>query len=101
MDLVLLDLMLADSYGLDICKQIKHAVEVPIVVLTAVQDEMEQVVLLETGADGYLIKPLALRTLEAHVKSKLRRQEDKASSADGDTIVVDMTIEQEVLVFAD
>src|SRR5881409_760681 len=72
-DLVVLDLMLPDIDGLEVCRQIRSASDVPILMLTARDDDIDKIVGLEVGADDYLTKPFNPRELVARVKSILRR----------------------------
>jgi two-component system, OmpR family, response regulator RegX3 len=74
-DLVLLDLGLPDRDGEDVCRRIRAASRVPIIVVSARRDEIDRVVLLELGADDYLVKPFGLRELIARVRAVLRRVE--------------------------
>jgi DNA-binding response OmpR family regulator len=77
--LLLLDLMLPDAFGLDVCKQIRAQsganAAIPIIMLTAKGDPMDKVVGLEIGADDYLAKPFEPRELLARLRAQLRRQE--------------------------
>lgn len=72
-DLVLLDLMLPEMSGLDVCRQIRSLSDVPIVMLTAKDSEADKVTGLELGADDYLTKPFSMRELIARVRAHLRR----------------------------
>lgn len=73
-DLIILDLMLPGKNGADICKELRlNAINTPILVLTSKQEELDKVLLLELGADDYVVKPPALRELQARVKALLRR----------------------------
>ncbi len=72
-DLILLDLMLPDINGFEICKKISAEYRIPIIMLTAKSDIMDKVVGLEIGADDYITKPFVLREVIARVKSCLRR----------------------------
>ncbi len=72
-DLVLLDLMLPEMSGLDICRQIRTSSDVPIVMLTAKDSEADKVTGLELGADDYMTKPFSMRELIARVRAQLRR----------------------------
>ncbi|HET9244718.1 MAG TPA: response regulator [Xanthobacteraceae bacterium] len=72
-DVVVLDLMLPDSDGLDICRQIRARSDTPILMLTARGDPMDRVVGLEMGADDYLPKPFEPRELLARLRAILRR----------------------------
>jgi len=72
-DLVLLDLMLPGMPGEDICKEIRRSSNVPIIMLTARDAEIDKVVGLELGADDYVTKPFSTRELVARIKAVLRR----------------------------
>mgnify|MGYP006274688291 FL=1 len=82
-DLVLLDLMLPGISGTEVCKQIRTTSNVPIIMLTAKDDEVDKVVGLELGADDYVTKPYSSRELLARVRAVLRRNGDIA----GDNLV--------------
>jgi DNA-binding response OmpR family regulator len=73
-DLVLVDLRLPGMSGIEICKQLRGAnVGTPIVVLSAVGEEIDKVLLLEIGADDYVVKPFGARELMARIRAVLRR----------------------------
>jgi two-component system response regulator RegX3 len=72
-DLVLLDLMLPEMSGLDVCRQIRASSDVPIIMLTAKDSEADKVTGLELGADDYMTKPFSMRELIARVRAHLRR----------------------------
>jgi len=72
-DLVLLDLGLPDLEGRVVCQQLRAASAVPIIVVTARGDEIDRVVLLELGADDYVVKPFGFRELVARIRAVLRR----------------------------
>ncbi|HZT53055.1 MAG TPA: response regulator, partial [Gaiellaceae bacterium] len=74
-DLVVLDVMLPKLDGLEVCKQLRSASFVPIIMLTARDDEVDKVLGLELGADDYLTKPFSPRELVARVRAILRRAE--------------------------
>ena len=79
-DLILLDLMLPDGSGLDLCKKIKSKSEteaIPIIILTAKDDEVDKVVGFELGADDYVTKPFSVRELILRVKAILKRSDTK------------------------
>jgi DNA-binding response OmpR family regulator len=80
-DLVVLDLMLPNVDGLEICRRIRKTKITPILMLTAKASEIDRVVGLELGADDYLVKPVALRELQARVTAILRRVEMMRQSA--------------------
>jgi DNA-binding response OmpR family regulator len=71
--LVILDLMLPDLDGIDVCRRIRQRSDVPILMLTARDDDIDKIIGLEVGADDYLTKPFNPRELVARVKSILRR----------------------------
>ncbi|MGN6330758.1 MAG: MtrAB system response regulator MtrA [Motilibacteraceae bacterium] len=77
-DLVLLDLMLPGTDGIDVCRQIRAESGVPIVMLTATSDTMMVVVGLESGADDYVVKPFKPKELVARIRARLRRTEEVA-----------------------
>ena len=72
-DLVLLDLMLPNIDGREVCRILRRESDVPIIMLTALSEEIDQITGLEIGADDYVTKPFSLRTLVARVRSLLRR----------------------------
>jgi len=72
-DLVILDLMLPDIDGFEICKRIRAKSNVPVLMLTARKDDIDKIVGLEMGADDYITKPFNPRELVARVKAVLRR----------------------------
>jgi DNA-binding response OmpR family regulator len=72
-DLVILDLMLPKLDGLEVCRRIRRQSDVPILMLTARDSELDRVVGLEIGADDYLVKPFSMRELVARVRAMLRR----------------------------
>ena len=76
-DLVLLDIMLPDGNGLDICQRLRASSRLPIIPLTALADESDRVLGLEMGADDYLTKPFSARELLARIRAVLRRAGDK------------------------
>ncbi|MFD2442517.1 response regulator transcription factor [Bacillus sp. CGMCC 1.16607] len=77
-DLVILDLMLPDTTGFELCKKIMATSNVPILMLTARDDIVDKVLGLELGADDYMTKPFDIRELVARVKALLRRQPKEA-----------------------
>lgn len=74
-DLIILDIMLPEMDGFEVCKIVRKEMSVPILMLTAKDDEIDRVVGLEVGADDYLTKPFSMRELLARVKAQLRRTE--------------------------
>ncbi len=87
-DLILLDLMLPEMSGMEVCRIIRRESSVPILMLTARDSEIDKVVGLEVGADDYVTKPFSLRELQARVRAMLRRA-DAGSAVTGtaDSIV--------------
>jgi two-component system response regulator RegX3 len=81
-DLVLLDLMLPKISGLDVCRSIRAASSVPIIMVTAKGAEIDTVVALEVGADDYVTKPYRLRELVARMRAVLRRSNHMAAGGD-------------------
>jgi two-component system response regulator RegX3 len=73
-DLVLLDLMLPGLSGLEVCRQLRQRSEVPVIMLTAKDGEVDKVVGLEIGADDYVTKPFSARELVARIRAVLRRR---------------------------
>ena len=78
-DLVLLDVMLPRLSGLDVCRELRSRSSVPILMVTARDDELDAVVGLELGADDYIAKPYALRELIARMRAALRRANANAT----------------------
>jgi DNA-binding response OmpR family regulator len=79
-DLMLLDVMLSDGSGLDVCREVRRFSSLPIIMLTARGDETDRVVGLELGADDYVVKPFSARELVARIRAVLRRvPEDEPS----------------------
>jgi len=73
-DLILLDLMLPIKDGMDVCREVRSRSNIPIIMLTAKDTELDKVLGLELGADDYVTKPFSTRELLARVKAHLRRQ---------------------------
>ncbi len=89
-DAILLDVMLPDRSGRDVCQEIRGRSTVPIIMLTALDDEVDKVVGLELGADDYITKPFGLSELRSRVRAILRRASMAAPAADEpDTAVLD------------
>jgi two-component system response regulator RegX3 len=82
-DLVLLDLMLPGISGTEVCRQIRTRSNVPIIMLTAKDSEVDKVVGLELGADDYVTKPYSTRELVARIRAVLRRGSDDDLLTDG------------------
>ena len=89
-DVVLLDLGLPDMGGQDVCRTVRLTSQVPIIVVSARGDEIDRVVLLELGADDYVVKPFGLRELVARIRAVVRRAKAPAvgEPANSTSIVV-------------
>jgi DNA-binding response OmpR family regulator len=95
-DLVVLDIMLPKLDGLEVCKRLRATSQVPIIMLTARDDELDKVVGLELGADDYITKPFSIREFRSRVRALLRRaavstaalEDSEKISADG--LVIDL-----------
>ncbi len=84
-DLILLDIMLPKMDGLSVCKRIKNSYNVPIIMLTAKDGEIDKILGLELGADDYITKPFSVRELVARVKANLRKVDNMSiASMDND-----------------
>ena len=79
--LILLDLMIPEIDGLDVCRQLRKTSDVPIIMITARGEEIDRVVGLELGADDYVTKPFSVRELMARIKAVLRRAEARQADA--------------------
>ncbi|MDB5082079.1 MAG: DNA-binding response regulator [Chloroflexi bacterium] len=90
-DLVILDLMLPGMNGLDICRQVRQVSIVPILMLTAREEEVDKILGLELGADDYMTKPFNLREVIARVRAMLRRME----MLQGSNLIEDAAARQE------
>jgi two-component system, OmpR family, response regulator RegX3 len=75
-DLVLLDVMLPDGSGYDVCRELRAGSAVPIIMLTARGEETDRIVGLELGADDYIVKPFSAREVVARIRAVLRRAGD-------------------------
>jgi len=92
-DLVILDVMLPDRDGFEVCRQIRKDREIPIVMLTARGEVTDRVVGLELGADDYLPKPFEPRELVARIQNVLRRSSGRTDSADDALVFGDLRID--------
>ena len=79
-DLVLLDIMLPKMDGLAVCKRIRQSLNIPILMISAKDEEIDKILGLELGADDYITKPFSVRELMARVKANLRKAEVTAKS---------------------
>jgi DNA-binding response OmpR family regulator len=85
-DLIILDLMLPRLDGLEVCRAIRRERDVPIIMLTARDAEVDRVVGLELGADDYVVKPFSVRELMARVRSVLRRSTPRPEESQTDIV---------------
>src|SRR5690606_6415721 len=85
-DVVLLDLMLPEMSGTEVCRQLRTRSQVPIIMVTARDSEIDKVVGLELGADDYVTKPYSPRELVARVRAVLRRRRAEATKATGSVL---------------
>ncbi len=88
-DLLLLDWMLPDVMGLDICRLVTEKHNIPIIMLTAKSDIEDKVLGLEVGADDYITKPFDMREVVARIKSVFRRRESKTENIKKDCICIE------------
>jgi DNA-binding response OmpR family regulator len=93
-DLVLLDLGLPDLDGRVVCRTLRERSNVPIIIVTASGDEVDRVVLLEVGADDYVVKPFGFRELVARIRAVLRRAAGSDRTAAGPLEVGPLRIDQ-------
>ena len=78
-DVLILDVMLPDGDGFDVCRQVRASSDIPILMLTARGDEMDRIIGLELGADDYLPKPFNPRELLARLRAMMRRRPDSST----------------------
>lgn len=97
-DLILLDIMLPYVDGFQVCRKVRETSSVPIIMVTAKEEEVDKVLGLELGADDYLTKPFGMRELIARVKANIRRTQFNSDSGEGGSkvstygnITIDMT----------
>ena len=92
-DLILLDVMLPKLDGFEVCKGVRRGSNVPIIMLTAREEEVDKVLGLELGADDYITKPFSMRELMARIKANVRRSSAPSTAVeaepanDGNTLV--------------
>jgi DNA-binding response OmpR family regulator len=85
-DLIIMDIMLPVLDGIEACKEIRRSSGVPIIMLTARDQEIDKVLALELGADDYVTKPFSLHEFLARIKARLRRQNGNGDAAQGEAI---------------
>ena len=86
-DLILLDLMIPEVDGLDVCRELRKSSGVPIIMITARGEEVDRVVGLEIGADDYVTKPFSVRELMARIKAVLRRAQNDGAEKPTSTLL--------------
>ena len=79
-DLMVLDIVMPELDGVDVCRQLRAETEIPIIFLSSMDDEVDRIVGLELGADDYLTKPFSPRELVARIKAVLRRTEGRIAA---------------------
>jgi len=89
-DLILLDVMLPGTDGMSICKEFRKTSDVPIILMTALVEEVDRLLGLESGADDYVCKPFSLREMVARVKAILRRTQKPRLAEANDRVAVDL-----------
>ncbi len=94
--LVILDLMLPEVSGLDVCRQIRSESDVPIVIVTAKDSEADKVAGLELGADDYVTKPFSMRELISRVRANLRRARVPAASPSEEEVLTGGPVRMDV-----
>lgn len=95
-DLMLLDLMLPELSGLDVCRQVRGFSDVPIIMLTAKDSEADKVAGLELGADDYVTKPFSMREVIARVRAQLRRAANSGVLAESNEVLSGGPIELDI-----
>lgn len=93
-DLVLLDLMLPKLNGIEVCRQIRATYFEPVLMLTAKDDDMVEVTSLNTGANGYLTKPVRPHVLLAHIQAQLRSAKEKKQALPKEVQVQDLVVDK-------
>ena len=88
-DIIILDLVLPETNGLEVCQKIREISNVPILILSANNDDMSKILGLEYGADDYITKPFNILELKARMKAILRRTRGTSQKANEQTLVVD------------
>lgn len=105
-DLILLDLMIPEIDGFDVCRELRKSSDVPIIMITARGEEIDRVVGLEVGADDYVTKPFSVRELMARVKAVLRRTDSNGIEKEPSTCLrgpgnLVMDVERRTVMVAD
>jgi two-component system response regulator VicR len=91
-DLILLDIMLPQKDGMEVCREVRKKYDMPIIMLTAKDSEIDKVLGLELGADDYVTKPFSTRELLARVKANLRRHSQNANVSEDSSDTNEITV---------
>jgi len=91
-DMILLDIMLPGRDGIEVCREVRKKYEMPIIMLTAKDSEIDKVLGLELGADDYVTKPFSTRELLARVKANLRRHQNVSTQSNEEENNSEITI---------
>ena len=83
-DLLILDLMLPELSGIEVCRRLRHTSDVPIIMLTAKDDVSDKVMGLDMGADDYVTKPFAIEELLARIRVALKKNRVRSTGSDGE-----------------
>jgi DNA-binding response OmpR family regulator len=97
LDLILLDLMLPEMNGLEVCRTIRRSSDIPIIMLTAKEGEIDRVLGLELGADDYVTKPFSMRELIARIKSVLKRTAPAGAASEGPKVLLSNDLQIDLL----
>ena len=101
-DLILLDIMLPKADGLTVCKRIRNYLNVPIIMISARDEEIDKILGLELGADDYITKPFSVRELIARVKANLRKSEIiKVQSVELPTVIKKEPVKENIIVLGE
>jgi len=93
-DLIILDIMLPELDGFEVCRILRKDMTVPILMLTAKEAEIDKVLGLELGADDYMVKPFSMREFKARVKAILRRAAAQSKPGEGGVLrIADLTVD--------
>ncbi|MBA2874355.1 response regulator YycF [Thermaerobacillus caldiproteolyticus] len=91
-DLILLDIMLPQKDGMEVCREVRKKYDMPIIMLTAKDSEIDKVLGLELGADDYVTKPFSTRELLARVRANLRRHSQSANTSEENNDMNEITV---------
>jgi len=100
-DLILLDIMLPKTDGLSVCKRVRQSLNIPILMLSARDEEIDKILGLELGADDYVTKPFSVRELMARVKANLRKADIAKEEMPEETETVETEKNDHVIVVGD